>query len=810
MKKEKDITILLVEDEAISVIAEKSILEKNGYSVITASTGEEALEAISGNEKIDIVLMDIDLGEGMDGIKAAELILKKRNLPVLFLTSHTEPDILNETGTVISYGFVLKKTGAAVLLASIETALRLFEANRYIEKQKIELASGNARLRTLVEELEAMNEEFEAMNDELVGSNRLLAEKEEEYRLLFENSSSGIVIAQDGIVRMINPALADIVDYPADEIVSRSFTDFIHPEDAGMVIQRHIARLRGDDVETDYSFRIITSHGVVKWVNLRSALIIWNQKPASLNYVVDITESKLAERDLMEREETFRALAENSIDVIMRFDRGYRHLYVNPIAERITGIPRDLFIGKTHEELGFPEELCKLWEGNLEKVFKTGEICRIEFQMPDGTWIDWLLMPEFDENKNVKAVITSARDITERKLAEEQQRKLQEQLAQANKMESVGRLAGGVAHDFNNMLGVILGNTELALQSLKGDDPVYDDLVEIKKAAERSAELTRQLLAFARRQTAAPRVLDLNETVSGMLNMLRRLIGENIELRWEPGDIPVYVKLDPAQVDQALANLCVNARDAIAGIGKISIRTKGMEIDRNENPGNSGSADFPEGKYVMLEVEDNGCGMDKNVLDNLFEPFFTTKGAGQGTGLGLATVYGIVKQNDGFIKVESEPGKGTAIKLFLPAYEGEMVSAASASFVTAQDKSDETILLVEDEISILNVTVKMLESQGYKVLSAFSPAEALRLAGENAGEISLLMTDVIMPEMNGQELSKSILSINPGIKVLFISGYTADVIAKQGIIPEGVHFIQKPFTMQELAAKVREVLSPVN
>ena len=687
MKKEKNITILLVEDEAISVIAEKSILEKNGYSVITASTGEEAVEIASGVESIDLVLMDIELGEGIGGIKAAELILEKRTVPILFLTSHTEPEILNETGTVISYGFVLKKTGGAVLLASIETALRLFEATRYIEKQKLELASGNTRLRALVEELEAMNEEFEAMNDELLASNRLLAEKEEEYRLLFENASSGIVIAQDGIVRMVNPALGQIVDYTTVEMIGKPFIEFIHPEDAGMVTQRHMARLKGEDVETDYSFRIITSHGVVKWVNLRSALIIWNKKPASLNYVIDITESKLAE---------------------------------------------------------------------------------------------------------------------------EQQRYLQEQLAQSQKMESVGRLAGGVAHDFNNMLGVILGNTELALQSLKSDDPVYDDLVEIKKAAERSAELTRQLLAFARRQTVIPKVLDLNETVSGMLNMLRRLIGENIELSWEPGDNLSPVKLDPAQVDQALANLAVNARDAIAGIGKISIRTKGIEIGRNDNPGKSGSADFPEGKFVLLEVEDNGCGMDKNTLDNLFEPFFTTKGAGQGTGLGLATVSGIVKQNDGFIKVESEPEKGTVIKLFLPAYSGEVISSVEEFPANIQDKADETILFVEDEIPILNVTIKMLESHGYKVLAASTPGEALRLAGENAGEIKLLITDVIMPEMNGQELSKSILSINPGIKVLFISGYTADVIAKQGIISEGVHFIQKPFTMQELAFKVREVLGSSN
>lgn len=681
MKKDKNITILLVEDEAISVIAGRNILEKNGYSVITASTGEEAVEIVSGNDVIDIVLMDIDLGDGIDGIKAAELILAKRDLPILFLSSHTEPDILNETGVVISYGYVVKKTGEAVLLASIETAIRLFEANRYIETQKIELASRNKKLMALVEELEAMNDEFEAMNEELIGSNRLLAEKEEEYRLLFENASSGIVIAQDGIVRMVNPALGNILGYPVEEIVSRPFTDFIHPEDSEMVKQRHMARLKGEDVETEYSFRIISSDGMVKWVNLRSALINWNGKPASLNYVIDITESKIAEK---------------------------------------------------------------------------------------------------------------------------QQRKLQEQLAQSQKMESVGRLAGGVAHDFNNMLGVILGNAELALQSIESDNPAYADLMEIKKAAERSAELTRQLLAFARRQVVTPRVLDLNEIVSGMLNMLGRLIGENIELQWEPGENLAPVKLDPAQIDQVLANLSVNARDAISGIGKIIIRTKGIVFSGITDGGDS---DSPEGEYILLEVEDNGSGMDKNTLDNLFEPFFTTKGAGQGTGLGLATVYGIVKQNDGFINVDSEPGEGTVIKLFLPACSGESARPASAVLEDLQDGADETILLVEDELSILNVAVKMLQSLGYKVIAASTPGEALRLADEHSGEISLLMTDVIMPEMNGRELSRSILSKYPEMKILYMSGYTADVMAKQGVLGEGVHFIQKPFSMQELALKVREVLS---
>ena len=394
-------------------------------------------------------------------------------------------------------------------------------------------------------------------------------------------------------------------------------------------------------------------------------------------------------------------------------------------------------------------------------------------------------------------------DITERKQAESEKEKLQAQLLQAQKMESVGRLAGGVAHDFNNMLGVILGHAEFALEKAEPGHELHADLKEIQSAAKRSADITKQLLAFARKQTISPRKLDLNDTVESMLNMLRRLIGEDIDLVWKPSAHLWPVKMDPSQIDQILANLCVNARDAIAGVGKLTMETGRKTFDEeycNEHLG------FIPGDFVLLAVSDNGCGMDKDTLDNLFEPFFTTKEIGKGTGLGLATIYGIVKQNNGFINVYSEPGQGSTFKIYLPRLVvDEDLDKAVPEKKTAAGGT-ETILLVEDEPSILRMTRMMLERKGYSVLPAATPAEAIDLAKTHAYKIHLLMTDVVMPEMNGRDLAGQITAFYPGIRLLFMSGYTANVIAHQGVLDDGVAFIQKPFSMADLAEKVREVL----
>ena len=392
----------------------------------------------------------------------------------------------------------------------------------------------------------------------------------------------------------------------------------------------------------------------------------------------------------------------------------------------------------------------------------------------------------------------------ERRQAEEEREKLKAQLQQSQKLESVARLAGGIAHDFNNMLTVIQGHADLAMMNMKPDDPYFHRFRAIQDTVQRSADLTRQLLAFARKQPIAPKVLDLNETVERMLTMLRRLIGEDINLAWMPGNGLWPVKVDPSQIDQILANLCVNARDAIAGVGKIIVATGNSTFDEEYCASHAG---FVAGDYVRISVNDNGFGMDKQMLAKIFEPFFTTKGIGKGTGLGLATVHGAVKQNNGFINVYSEPGQGTVFTIYLPRHEGEVVRTWTNDTAMAAVRGYETILLVEDEPMILETTTTILQQLGYTVLAASIPSEAIRLVKAYDKQIDLLLTDVIMPEMNGRELAERLRINQPWVKRLFMSGYTADLIAHQGVLDEGVNFIQKPFSHTELATKVRKILN---
>jgi PAS domain S-box-containing protein len=395
------------------------------------------------------------------------------------------------------------------------------------------------------------------------------------------------------------------------------------------------------------------------------------------------------------------------------------------------------------------------------------------------------------------------RDITRRREAEKERMNLEAQLQQAQKMESVGRLAGGVAHDFNNLLMAIMGYTELSRNVLGSNHRVSPYLDEILNAAERSAGITRQLLAFARKQAIAPVLIDLNEHVEATLKLLRRLVGEEIELAWKPRAQDARVKMDPSQVDQILANLAVNARDAIAGVGKLNVETGNVTFDAAYCAEHEGAT---PGNYVMLAVTDSGCGMDQETLDHIFEPFFTTKPAGKGTGLGLATIYGIVKQNEGYIDVCSEPDSGTTFRIYLPHHDQDSDEAKDAAGSQALPGGSETILLVEDEQSVRQATALLLQSFGYNVLSAPTPDDALRQAADHPGAIHLLITDVIMPGMNGRDLAIKLTEMQPGMACLYVSGYTADVIAHHGILDEGIHFLPKPFAREALANKVHEVL----
>jgi signal transduction histidine kinase/CheY-like chemotaxis protein len=383
---------------------------------------------------------------------------------------------------------------------------------------------------------------------------------------------------------------------------------------------------------------------------------------------------------------------------------------------------------------------------------------------------------------------------------ETKERELEAQVVQAQKLEAVGRLAGGIAHDYNNTLAVILGYVQLMEQDLQAEDHLLPGVRAIADAARRSAALTRQLLIFARRQVIAPVPLDLNASIASLEKILQRLVGEDITLRRRPAAGLWSVKIDPTQVDQILTNLCTNARDAIRDTGTITIETSNVTI------GEAGdAAEASPGQYVCVTFRDTGEGMDRATRERIFEPFFTTKPAGRGTGLGMATVFGIVKQNNGFIDVSSEPGRGTTVRILLPRLPGDARVPAEPAARTPL-RGTGTVLLVEDEPQLLQIVRAMLEANGYSVIPAATPRTALELSAAYDREIDLLLTDVVMPEMNGRELQKRLLALRPGMKALFMSGYATEVVAHRGIAEEGVPFIPKPFTPQGLMAKVEEVL----
>jgi len=513
----------------------------------------------------------------------------------------------------------------------------------------------------------------------------------------------------------------------------------------------------------------------------------------------DITALKEAEA---ERERLLTAI-EQVGEIIFVTDSDGTIQYANPALAAVTGYSRAEVIGNNprmfksgrHDDAFYRAMYATItsgrtWHGRMVNKRKNGSLYTEETT----------ISPVLDESGTIVNYVAVNRDITE-------SLKMEAQLLQAQKMESVGRLAGGVAHDYNNMLSVIAGYSELALEQLAIDDPLAEYLGEIRSAAIRSTEITRQLLAFARKQTIAPIVLDLNETVEPMLKMLRRLIGEDIDLAWHPSTGLWPVEMDPSQVDQILANLCVNARDAIDGVGRVTIETGNITFDAAycaDHPG------FLPGEYVLLAVSDDGCGMDRATMEKIFEPFFTTKDLGQGTGLGLATVYGIVKQNRGFINVYSEPEKGTTFKIYLARQAESIPKDAREKSHAIPLGQGEVVLVVEDEASILKLARKTLEQLGYTVLIAHGPRQALHLveeAPEAPAGIHLLITDVVMPEMNGKELSSRLREIYPGLKTLFMSGYTANVIAHRGVLDEGVQFMPKPFSKETMAIKVRAALA---
>ncbi|MGQ9699417.1 MAG: PAS domain S-box protein, partial [Armatimonadota bacterium] len=509
----------------------------------------------------------------------------------------------------------------------------------------------------------------------------------------------------------------------------------------------------------------------------------------------------VTERKRMEAERARLALAvESAADAIVITDADANIQYVNPAFERMTGYSLEEVRGKTPRILKSgkhgPEFYKDMWDTIIRGEVWTG---RITNRRKDGSlYLERCTISSVrDQSGNVLNYVAVKRDITERVA-------LEEKLRQSQKMEAVGRLAGGVAHDFNNLLTAISGYSDLLARKMDPDDPLCGYVREIRKAADRASSLTNQLLAFSRRQVMQPKIINLNTTVADMAQMLRRLIGEHIELKTVFGENLWCVKADPSHMEQVVMNLVVNARDAMPDGGRLIIETANVYLDKEYAQHHQ---PVQPGRYVMLAISDTGCGMDAETLAHAFEPFYTTKEKGKGTGLGLATVYGIVKQSGGYIWVYSEPGKGTTFRVYLPAVDGEPNVPEEVSYRSPDLAGDETVLLVEDEDAVRSLLKGVLASYGYTVLDASNGSEALDVAAKYQGPIHVVVTDVVMPEMGGRALTEKLVQQRPDVKVVFMSGYTGDAIAHHGVLDEGVEFLQKPFPLEAVAAKIRSVMS---
>ena len=518
---------------------------------------------------------------------------------------------------------------------------------------------------------------------------------------------------------------------------------------------------------------------------------------AALRQEVEVR--RRAEVALRDERDFNSALLDTEGAMVVVLDRDARVVRFNRACESLTGYSFAEVRGRDARELFLlPEEaeaVSAVFEGLRDGNYP-GE-CENHWATRAGgrRLIAWSNTALSDERGAVKYVIGTGIDVTEK-------RGLEARYLQAQKMEAVGRLAAGVAHDFNNLLTIINGYSEVLLDRWRGDGAVVPMVEEILKAGERAAGLTRQLLAFSRQQVVAPRVLDLNAVVSGVEKMLVRVIGEDVTLTFTPNPALGHVKADPGQVEQVLLNLAVNARDAMPTGGRLTIATADVEL-------NEGYARLhPEvrsGRYVLVAVTDTGCGMAEETQARIFEPFFTTKELGKGTGLGLATVYGIVQQAGGHVAVSSKPGHGSTFKVYLPRVEAAL-SAGAETGLPRRASGTETVLLVEDEDAVRTLARRVLEARGYAVLEARDGAEALRLSGANSGEIQLLLTDVVMPGMSGRELADRLTALRPRLKVLYLSGYADDAVVRHGVLEAEVEFVQKPFTVDGLAHKIREVL----
>jgi len=633
----------------------------------------------------------------------------------------------------------------------------------------------------------------------------VVRESEERFRNLFENARDTVFTCDlEGNFTSMNAAGELLTGFTRVEALNSNFTKVVAPEYM-QVAKEMLTRKAGGDIATAYELEIISKQGRRVLVEISSRTLFENGKAVGVQGSVrDITARKREEEALRRSEEQYRSLFESNPQPMWVYDlKTLAFLAVNEASIRHYGFSRDHFLATTVDAIHLQADVPPL----IAKLSKIDGLCQLGewlHRKSDGEAINVELTANVIDFANRKAGLVLVNDLTDHKTAEQALYNSQMQLQQSQKLEAIGQLAGAVAHDFNNLLTAIGGYSDLTLRRLQEDDPLRQNLIEISKATNRAASLTRQLLAFSRKQLLDPKVLDLNAVVTDMSSMLCRLIGEDVELATDLAPDLGRVKADPGQVEQILMNLVVNARDAMPNGGTVTIETRNVVFD--ESYATQHVPVLP-GEYTMLAVSDTGTGMDQAIQSRVFEPFFTTKPAGKGTGLGLSTVYGIVKQSEGYVWVYSEGGIGTVFKVYLPQVRNPLDINRHKAESGSELGDGEMILLVEDDEIVRRMARTILENHGYSVLEAADVNEALGLCVDNLSTLDLLLTDVIMPGMSGRMLAERIARLCPTLPVVYMSGYTDDAIVRYGILEEDIIFLQKPFTPESLIGKVRQALT---
>ncbi len=749
--------VLQIEDRAQDVALMTRHLTQAGYDLTTRQVeSAESMKAALGSQEWDVALCDYSMPH-FSALGALQ-VLKQMDLDIPF---------------IIISGTVGEATAVEAMRAGAHDYLMKDNLVRLVPTIKREMQEAeNRRARKRAEES--------------------LKQTEVELSVLFAALTDVVmVLDRDGRYLKVAPTSSRLLNKPPDELLGKTVHD-VFPKGEASFFLNHIRRALDEGCTHRTEHSTVVEGGREVWFDC-------SVSPMTTNSVVwigrDVTERKQSEQELRKSEERYRVLVENAHDIIYEHDLEGNYTSANQAGEHITGYSLAETLNLNIADVVAPEHLYEARQMIRRKLAgQSITAYELEIVAKDGSRIAVEVNTSLVFRDSVAIGVQGiARDVSERK-------QLEEQLRQSHKMDAIGQLAGGVAHDFNNLLTVIGGYSSILLGKLPPESPHRTSIEEIKKASDRASSLTRQLLAFSRKQILQPKVLDLNTLVSDLDKMLRRLISEDIDLLTITDPGLAKVKADPGQIDQVLLNLVVNARDAMPEGGKLTIETSNAVLSRDY----ARVHNVPAGPYIMLAVSDTGCGMDAATKKRIFEPFFTTKTAGKGTGLGLATLYGIVTQSGGNVWVYSELGHGTTFKIYLPRAD-DFEDNGESRRIKPAPRGTETVLLVEDEDQVRAILTQILENQGYRVLSASHGEEALAIS-QGSEDIQLMITDVVMPLMSGRELAERVLAERPLLRVLFMSGYTDDAIVRHGLLDDKLNFIQKPFDPATVARKVREVL----